>query len=48
MFGQSMGEVVVSVFVYIGISAAVLLGSVIGIFLLGDVFHKFQKQDRGI
>ncbi|HKU33105.1 MAG TPA: hypothetical protein VJR22_04605 [Candidatus Nitrosotalea sp.] len=43
-----MGEAVVSVWVYMGISAAVFLGSVIGIFLLVDVFHKFRKQDRGI
>ncbi len=48
MFGQSMGEATVSMLVYLGISSGVLLGSVIGIFLLGDVFHKFQKQDTGI
>ena len=48
MFGQSMGEAVVSILVYLGISSVVLLGSIIGIFLLGDIFHKSQKKNEGI
>lgn len=42
MFGQAMGESVVSVFVYLGIGSAVLTSVVIGIMLLDPVIEDIQ------
>jgi len=42
MFGQAMGESVVSVFVYLGIGSAVLTSVVIGIMLLGPVIEDIK------
>lgn len=44
MFGQSLGESVVSVFVYIGIGSFVVLGCVISMFLLDEVLHRKPKH----
>jgi len=43
MFNQSMGEAVVSVFFYMGVGSAILLGSTIGIILLEDNFRKISR-----
>jgi hypothetical protein len=42
MFGQAMGESVVSVFVYLGIGSAVLTSVVIGIMLLDPVIENIR------
>ena len=44
MFGQAMGESVVSVFVYIGIGSAVLTSVVIGIILLDPVIENIRLK----
>ncbi|MDE1861682.1 MAG: hypothetical protein KGI33_02090 [Thaumarchaeota archaeon] len=45
MFDQSLGEVVVSVFAYIGVGGGIFLGGVIGMVLIGDAFHKAPKAE---
>jgi hypothetical protein len=42
MFGQAMGESVVSVFAYLGIGSAVLTSVVIGIMLLEPVIENIK------
>ena len=42
MFGQAMGELVVSVFVYFGIGSAVLTSAVIGIMLLSPFIENIR------
>ena len=44
MFGQAMGESVVSVFFYLGVGAAVLTSSVIGIILLHPVIENIRSK----
>ncbi|MDE1830497.1 MAG: hypothetical protein KGI25_09260 [Thaumarchaeota archaeon] len=43
MFNQSMGEVVVSVFFYMGVGSAIVLGGVIGIILLEGEIRKIAR-----
>lgn len=47
MFGQAMGESVVSVFVYLGIGSAVLTSVVIGIMLLEPVIENIKLNVNG-
>lgn len=44
MFGQAMGESVVSVFVYLGIGSAVFTSVVIGIILLDPIIENIRLK----
>lgn len=46
MFGQVMGESVVSVFFYIGIGSVILTSAVIGIILLEPVIENIRYNIR--